>query len=368
MKPSTLDEYAIHQTPQSFSQSVSGDRNFYDRNYFNAHDRSGDLFVVSGFGIYPNLGVKDAFVTARRGDTQWAVRFSDAFDGPGLKSAVGDYRLEVLDPLHRIRLVCDAADRGIGLDMIWEGSFEPVLEGHHTLLAGPRPILDATRFAQVGTWTGTVHIGGVDFEVDPQTWLGTRDRSWGIRPVGESEPAGRTELATPSGHWWTYVPLRFDDYMLMVIVQENAEGHRTLNHATRVFADGRVEQLGWPRIEIDYRSGTRHPEAARIHLATREGTPLTVEIETLTAVSLTVGAGYGGDPDWTHGVWKGRNWTGAEVYDLSAPEITARLPYSTVDHVARATCAGQVGWGMFEHANIGRHDPSGFADYTAMAQ
>ena len=66
-----------------------------------------------------------------------------------------------------------------------------------------------------------------------------------------------------------YVPLRFDDFALIVIVQESPDGTRTLNDATRVWPDGRVEQLGWPRIEIAYTSGTRDPEGARIHLTTR---------------------------------------------------------------------------------------------------
>ena len=28
----------------------SSDRNFYDRSYFNAHDRTGDIFLISGIG------------------------------------------------------------------------------------------------------------------------------------------------------------------------------------------------------------------------------------------------------------------------------------------------------------------------------
>jgi len=28
---------------------------------------------------------------------------------------------------------------------------------------------------------------------------------------------------------------------------------------------------------------------------------------------------------------------------------------------------GEEGWGLFEHASMGRHDPSGFADWSAVA-
>ena len=115
----------------------------------------------------------------------------------------------------------------------------------------------------------------------PTTWVGTRDRSWGIRPVGEGEPAGRPADDPTAGLWWLYVPLRFDDFAVVVIVQEQPDGYRTLNDATRVWPDGRVEQLGWPEVEIAYRSGTRIPEGATIHLTERGGKPLTIEVESL---------------------------------------------------------------------------------------
>ena len=44
-----------------------------------------------------------------------------------------------------------------------------------------------------------------------------------------------------------------------------------MNDARRVWPDGRVEQLGWPRAEISYRAGTRHPESARLHLTDPAG-------------------------------------------------------------------------------------------------
>jgi hypothetical protein len=227
--------------------------------------------------------------------------------------------------------------------------------------------LDATRFAQLGSWSGTLTVAGQSFDVEPSRWLGSRDRSWGIRPVGEPAPAGRAGEEPSEGFWWLYVPLRFDDFALVVIVQESPDGHRTLNQAVRTFGDGRVEQLGWPRVEIAYRSGTRHPERARLHLTTPSGAPLVVEVETLTSVALHIGGGYGGDSEWTHGQWMGRGWSRVDHYDLADPAIAARVPWGVSDHVARATCDGQTGWGMFEHASLGRHDPTGFGGWTDVA-
>ena len=55
------------------------------------------------------------------------------------------------------------------------------------------------------------------------------------------------------------------------------------------------------------------------------------------------------------------------LVDTTSPDFLGRLAFSTIDHVAKATIDGQVGWGMFEHAVMGRHDPSGFTGWLDMA-
>lgn len=363
--PVPLDEYPIHQTPLSLARVASSDRNFYDRSYFNAHDRDGGTLLVTGFGVYPNLGVVDAYAAVRRGDTQGTVRFSDALSERSLEQRVGGYRIEVLEPLRRLRIVCEHDD--LGFDLTWTGAFPAVQEQPHLILAGARPIIDASRFAQVGSWAGTLCVDGTDIAVDPRVWTGTRDRSWGIRPVGEAEPAGRANAEGAGGFWWLYVPLRFDDFAIVVIVQENPDGFRTLNDATRVWPDGRVEQLGWPRVHIEYHSGTRIPVAARLEMTAADGKPLEVEITPRTFMALHIGCGYGGDPDWGHGQWKGADWSASDSYDLTDPAVAGRVPWGVIDHVAQARCNGAEGWGLFEHASLGRHDPTGFADWTSVA-
>jgi hypothetical protein len=367
VKPTPLDEYPIHQATLPMARVATSDRNFYDRCYFNAHGRTGDVFLITGLGTYPNLGVIDAFALVRQGDVQHSVKFSDGLDVRGLDQSVGPYRIEVLEPLHRIRLICDAADQGIGFDLTWEGSFPAVLEQPHLLLTGTQVTLDANRFAQLGAWTGSLAVDGVDHAVNPDIWVGSRDRSWGIRGVGEAPPAGRPPEAPMSGFWWLYLPVRFDDFALVVIVQESPDGFRTLNDASRIFPDGRVEQLGWPRIEVHYESGSRRALGARLHLTTPLGEELVVNVESLAGVPLHVGGGYGGDPDWTHGTWHGPKWSRSDRYDLKDPAVAGRVVWGVVDHVAKVTCGDQVGWGLFEHASIGRHDPSGFVDWGSVA-
>ncbi|MEE3849352.1 hypothetical protein VZC37_03370 [Gordonia sp. LSe1-13] len=370
-----LDEYPIHQLPQPIAWPGSSNRNFYDRSYLNAHDRTGKIFLITGIGYYPNLGVKDAFVLIRRRgdntDTQTAVHLSDAIDHDRLNPHVGGYRLDVDAPLRELHLTLDETE-GIAVDLRWEGLFDAVLEQPHVMRSGAKVTLDAQRFAQVGSWRGSISIDGERIDVDPDTWIGTRDRSWGIRPIGEPEPAGRPANPPFEGMWWLYIPMAFDDFQLVLIVQEEPNGFRSLNDCTRVWRDGRVEQLGWPRIDVHYASGTRIPTGATITATTSAGDPVVLEVESRLGVPIHVGGGYGGDADWTHGVWRGEKFVERLTYDMDDPAVAGRIPFGVIDHVGRATCResdGTVreGWGLFEHGALGRHDPSGFADWLSVA-
>jgi len=366
--PHPLDEYPLHQTPLSMEYVGTSDRNFYDRWYSNAHDRTGEIFLITGLGVYANVGVIDAFVTIKRGERVTSLRLSDALaPAHRMAPAVGPYRIEVIEPLQKIRSVCEDNDSGIAFDLTWTGSFPAVQEQPHQMRAGTRLILDASRFAQVGSWEGEIRIDGETLGVDPNVWMGTRDRSWGIRPIGRvADETSAFDASRDPGFWWLYAPLRFEEYSVIVIVQERTDGFRTLNDATRVWADGRIEQLGWPRVDIRYRSGTRHPETATLHLTQPDGKPLTIDVETLGNVPLHLTSGYN-DPSWNHGQWMGRGWIERAEADLKDPEVLPRIPFGVNDHVARATCDGAEGWGMFEHCSIGRHDPTGFADLTSVA-
>jgi hypothetical protein len=374
------DEFPVHQVPQPIAWAGSSDRNFYDRSYFNAHDRTGNIFLISGIGYYPNLGVKDAFVVVRRrsrgagdidqSDVQTAVHLSDAIDQDRLNPHVNGYRVEVVEPLHKVRIILEETE-GVSADLTWDGLFDVVREQRHVLRSGNRITLDAQRFAQLGTWSGSIAIDGEEIAVDPSTWVGSRDRSWGIRPVGVPEPAGRPAQPPFEGMWWLYVPIAFDDFAIVLIIQEEPSGFRTLNDCTRIWRDGRVEQLGWPRVKIHYRSGTRIPTGATIDASTLDGTAVRFDVESLLPVPIHVGGGYGGDSDWLHGTWKGEKFTERLTYDMTDPAIIGRSGFGVIDHVGRAVCRegdrSAEGWGLFEHGALGRHDPSGFADWLSVA-
>ena len=364
-----LDEHPIHQVPMSMAYVATSDRNVYDRCIYQGQDHAAETFFITGLGVYPNVGIIDAFMSVRRGDRQWSLQTSGVRPADKLQQKVGPYALEVIEPFHKLHLTSD--DDEIGFDLWFESDFDPQREPQHIKYAGPvgKVMLDGCRFAQIGTWEGELRVDGQTISISPQSWTATRDRSWGIRPVGEPDPPGRPADGEP-GIWWIWVPLKFEDFGVHFMVEEDPDGFRSINYAVRFWptASGRkVEQLGWPEIDIRYQPGTRLPESATLHLKTVDRRPLQIDIACLTSIPLHLGCGYGNDPEWNHGRWMGDGWRRVVTFDYRDPTVQAKLPWGGIDHLARATCEGQTGYGIFEHGTIGRHNPTGMSDITAVA-
>ncbi|MEV7560751.1 hypothetical protein [Streptomyces sp. NPDC089795] len=373
-RPVALDEYPIHQAPLSMKHVVSGDRNAYDRCIFHVFDHAGRAVLILGLGVYPNAGVIDAYATLRLGDELLAVRASDALTDDRMNLSVGPLSITVDVPLKQLTLRCaaDPADPGgLSYDITWTAEFPAVWEPHHVQRRGDRLMLEGRRFVQAGQVTGTIRAKGEEFTLTPGEWTGTRDRSWGVRPIPGEDGGRAAEEYRPEGFHWLWIPVRFEDRFIMVIAQEDADGHRTLNEAVQVFPEGSGRhdvQLGWPHAEIRYRPGGRHPERAVIHLTDPSRKPLELGVEILNSSPLAVGAGYPPAGDWQHGTWQGRGWSDRRVYDLSDPAAHPMAAFGVTDHSARFTLDGRIGHGIFEHGSFGRHDPSGFADYSSVAQ
>ncbi|MEW2164974.1 hypothetical protein AB0912_18580 [Streptomyces sp. NPDC007084] len=364
-RPVPLDEYPVHQVPLSMKHVAGGDRNAYDRCIFHVLDHQGRALLILGLGVYPNVGVIDAYATLRRGDTLHAVRASDALGDDRTNLAVGPLRITVEEPLRRFRLRSD--DGFLAYDITWTAGFPALWEPHHLQRRGGRLTLEGRRFVQAGGVEGVIRVDGDEIPVGPE-WTGTRDRSWGVRPI-PGEEGGRLAAENPAeGFHWIWCPVRFEDRFLMVVVQEDADGYRTLSDATLVREGHRDLQLGWPQADITYRSGTRVPASAVLHLTDpKDRKPLELGVEVLCSSPLAVGAGYPPADDWQHGTWRGRGWTDRRVYDLADPAAHPLAGYGVTDHAARFTLDGQVGHGIFEHGSFGRHDPSGFTGFDSVA-
>lgn len=357
-----LDDYLVHQTPDTVDRVFSSDRNFYDRYYFNLHACDDELFMVMGLGQYPNLAVQDAFACVTRKGLHHVVRASRVM-GDRMDTGVGPFRVEVIEGLKRVRFVLEPSEHSISCDLTWQGAIPAFLEPRQYIRKYGRVLMDTLRFAQTGYWTGTLQVGGETFAVTPDRWWGTRDRSWGVRPVGEAEHPGiRRDEGQITG-MWNYSPMQFPGYSLLYILNETNSGERPIEEAVRVWNDPAraPEWLGRPEYEHELKPGTRLVESSVLHFPHAPGGSMHVKVTPLLTAYIAIGTGYGMEADWRHGMYQGDLVVQGLVKDVA--EIADFGQYGLVDHVARFEVSdGTVGYGLHEHGFWGAFDKYGMHD------
>jgi hypothetical protein len=345
MTVSSWDDYPVHQSANWIAQPATSDRNFYDRYYFNAFDTGGAFMAVFGLGQYPNLGTTDAFVTVRVGDEQHIVRASRPL-GDRADMRIGPLRVEVLEPLRRLRFVVEPNDHTVAMDITWEGFGPAIPEPNQFIRMGNRVMFDTQRLAQMGSWTGELEVAGQRLTVDAATTWGSRDRSWGVRPVGEPEHPGILAQARRGGNMWSYFPMRFEDHAIFYICSESGDGRRSLEQAERVWLDGRIEELGRTQHHHRLVPGTRLLETSRIEFL---DAGFDLHCTGLLANYLAVGSGYGAEPDWRHGMYQGPD-TVVQGIVRHVDDLGEEKWAGPVDQSGRFEYEGHVGYGLYEHA------------------
>jgi len=357
-----LDDYPIHQAPVPLAQPVASDPNFYDRYFFNGYARAGDLFFAAALGLYPNRRVLDAAFSVVRDGEQRSVHASRLAPAERTETEVGPIRVEVEDPMRVLRVEVGPSEAGVSAELVFTARADAIEEPRVTRANDGRVFLDATRFTQFGSWSGWIELDGRRFEVDDDTVLGCRDRSWGIRPVGE-----RPALAAPGPPpqiYWVWAPIQFDDQCVLLGAFEDAAGHAWHAHGARVpvWASQVDANLGEraafsvlraPRHEIDFRPGTRRASAARVVFEGLEP----IELEPMLDFQM-LGIGYF-SPEWGHGLWEGQEAVGASRWRLDGLDpLDARHVH--VQQLVRARMGERQGLGVLEQLILGPHAPSGF--------
>ena len=184
---SKFDDYPIHQTSQPIATPVSGDRNTYDRYWFNGYQDDGEFYFGIGAALYPNLGILDCGLSIVRDGEQHAFHASRRAPLEPTDLQIGPFEIEVLEPMRRIRVAIDDNDTGISADLTFTARTACVEEGRQIRSHGRRPIMDVTRFAQFGMWEGEIRYDGKTVPIDATRVYGTKDRSWGFRGVGSPD-------------------------------------------------------------------------------------------------------------------------------------------------------------------------------------
>jgi hypothetical protein len=361
---SAFDDYPIHQTPNPVTRTGSSDLNHYDRYFFNGYTPDASLYFAAAMGLYPNRHVADAsFSVVVDGGTADARQVSvhascRAPVDRAEANVVGPIEVEVVEPLRTLRIDVDAPEHGLRADLTFEHRSPAIEEPHFLHTEGARVVFDYTRLTQFGSWSGWVEVDGERTEIGPDT-QGSRDRSWGIRPVGERGSTG-APVADPQ-FFWLWAPLNFENFSTHFDVNEYTDGTRW--HATGFVAtngDQAADEMRAVEYRLDWRPGTRAAQSFEIDFTSNDDRRSTIRLEPLYDFQM-LGLGYI-HPEWNHGTWKGELAVDGERWTLPVDDPLS--PHHVhVQTVVKATTSGDLGdhegLGILEQLAIGRHVPSG---------
>src|SRR5262249_22432251 len=200
----------------------------------------------------------DAHVSIIRDGVQRNLHASRILGLERMDLRVGPIRIEVVEPLRTLRVVVESAE-GVACDFTFEGRSFPLEEPSLVRRNGPRLFMDYARLTQNGRGSGGTEVDGERRPCDG--WMGTRDRSWGIRPVGAPDPQPTPGAGIP-GFFWQWTPVNFADKSVFFHVNADTEG-KPWNTRAVILPDGAGADGGWhadaPRMEdVAMQPGTRH--------------------------------------------------------------------------------------------------------------
>jgi hypothetical protein len=366
---SNYDDYPLHQTPEPIARPAASDRNVYDRYWFNGYAADGEFYFGVGMGLYPNRHILDCGFSIARGGEQHAFHGSRRAPREPSETAVGPFRIEILEPMRSVRVVLEPNETEIACDLVFRARTACIEEGRQTLHRDGRVMMDSTRFAQLGRWEGEIRYAGRTVEVDPSRVYGTKDRSWGIRPVGEPETGGAPSSALPQV-FFLWAPIHWEDHCTHALVFEDADGIPW--HEDGMIVPAYDEPRALPGVEdpglehvarlehhLVYEKGTRRAKSARLAMTRRSGERMEIELEPLLRFQMK-GIGYT-HPEWGHGVWKGELAIGGESWKTDAIDPMA-FDNLHIQQVMRARCDGREGVGVMEQLCIGPHARYGFEE------
>lgn len=357
---SGFDDYPIHQASVPVSETAGSDINFYDRSFFNGYDRDGSSYFGVAMGLYPNRHVADAAFSVIRGTEQISVFASQRAPADRRDALhIGPIRIEVVEPMHVLRVSVDAPEHGVAADLTFTSRSAAIEEPHYWWRVGVRAIFDYTRFTQFGEWTGWIDVDGDRVDFVPQRVWGSRDKSWGVRPVGEPAPTGAP--VAPPQFYWLWAPVNFETLSTHFDVNEYGDGRRWHEVGVLARTDGSAaEHMRTVDYRVTWRPGTRWADRFEYDLVDWQGQVHTVTLQSRREFQMC-GLGYG-HPEFGHGVWKGESVVAAERFSLPVATPCSRQHLhvqALCDATYRAPDGStESGIGILEQMAIGQH-PTG---------
>lgn len=354
------DEYPIHQLPEPIAQAA-GERNFYDRFFFNGYTRDGTHYFAVALGVYPQLNVMDAAFCVLADGVQHNLRASRVLDLERCDTRVGPIAIDIVEPLRVLGITVDDPEHDLRAKLTFTGRSPALEEPRFTRRLGGRIVMDYTRMTQFGHWEGSIDLGAERIDVRPDAFLGIRDRSWGIRPVGAPDSQAVAPPSEPQ-FFWLWAPLDFGDHASHYFDNADGDGTSWNTRGTIVrLEDGTIEAYPEVDAELRLRSGSRHASGCTLTYYQRGSAAATVELDCRSGFYMS-GLGYM-HPQWGHGMYRGELDVAYDTYELAKADPNSllhlhvqafcRARLTTRDGIEREGC------GVLEQLILGRFEPLG---------
>ena len=362
-----FDDFPIHPSGDPIAHPATGDPNHYDRYWFNGTDKDAAFYFGAAMGHYPVRDVIDAAFSVILDGVEHSI-FASGRMPWDRATAIGPIRIEVVEPMRVIRYVVADNDQGITADLTFRAKTVAIEEPRQTRVRDGILFMDNTRLTQWGSWEGSITVDGRVLEVHADTTPGTRDRSWGTRPVGEpfvtNRPPSLPEV------FWLWAPLHFDDMCTHLALHETSDGNRWVEQGLLVPLLDTPDSptcgvhpavhLRGVRYELDFIPGRR--DVGHAVLSAQDPTGQEVRIELTTQYTFRMrGIGYS-HPTWKHGSAHGELAVGRESMALS--DFDPLDPANNhIQNVVLAKWGDRTGVGVLEQVTMGPHRPTGLTGF-----
>jgi hypothetical protein len=220
---------------------------------------------------------------------------------------------------------------------------------------------------QMGAWRGTIRHPDGEIAVDAQVCRATKDRSWGVRALGEPE-GGAPALRRGGGMFFVWAPLFWEDHVTHTMIYDDNEGRPISRSGLStplyrnpadipMVEDPRCEHFADTRARVKYIPGTRLAASAQVDLVDGDGGVRTIACEPILKFQMNA-LGYG-HPKWAQGVWHGEEAMHHESFDPATVDPLAPENLH-VQQVVRLNDGTRKGVGVFEHICTGPNAKAGF--------
>lgn len=323
------DELYSHQLVAPRLVTANLDETWAERCYHVLHVDS-EVMVGLGRAVYPYRGVRTGFASVRAGDVHHTVRHQESFtlgddaDDP----QIGPVRIEVVRPMEEIRLVLDAPDTPVALDLTYEARSVAVATTPNVIELDGRVVTNYMNFYQSGYYSGTIAAGGREWRVDRRA--GFRDRGWGIRK----------HEGAPQRGFVLFGSLELPDSVFYVLLYETASGRRAFTNGWLVDGAGVLDTV--TAVEHDLILDGRLVAGGKLDLAFDSGSRRELRFEVNNRHFLSAG-----------GYHKNPRPLGYTRWDLTDPAVVEDLNGQN-DNGGRCWLDGVEGHGFVE-TGIGVH-------------